>query len=258
MDALKHLTRFGSSEFAVRHFLVRDLEKTLAVMRKWAKDENEHVRRLASEGCRPRLPWSFQIRDLLGNPGPVAPILETLKADAAIYVRKSVANHLNDITKDRPDWVLDRLASWPRDNVHTAWIVKQALRTLIKKGDTGALALVGASGKAEVKIARFEVTPKTIRLGERIRIEAQIASTADEPQRLVIDYAVHYVKKNGETSRKVFKLKELDLAPGARCDLKISQTVRDFTTRKHNAGHHRVQLIANGTVVGENAFDLAV
>lgn len=257
MKALKFLTRFGSSEFAIRHFLVRDLEKTLAAMETWARDENEHVRRLASEGSRPRLPWSFQIKELLGNPEPVAPILDALKADPAIYVRKSVANHLNDITKDRPDWVLDRLSSWPRENAHTAWIIKQALRTLIKKGDAGALTLVGASGKAEVKVNRFEVAPRKIKLGDRIRIDAQITSTADEPQRLVIDYAVHYVKKKkSDAGRKVFKLKEIDLAPRAVLDLAINQTVRDFTTRKHHAGHHKVDLMINGAVLGTSGFDL--
>ncbi|HTV67335.1 MAG TPA: DNA alkylation repair protein [Rhizobiaceae bacterium] len=258
MDALKHLTRFGSSEFAIRHFLVRDLEKALAVMRRWAEDENEHVRRLASEGCRPRLPWSFQIKELLGNPEPAAPILDALKADPAIYVRKSVANHLNDITKDRPDWVLDRLSYWPRDNVHTAWIMKQALRTLIKKGNAGALALVGASGKAEVRVDLFAVTPKKITLGDRIRIDAKITSTSDGPQRLVIDYAVHYVKKKSDAGRKVFKLKEIDLAAGATIDLSISQTVKDFTTRKHAAGDHKIELMINGVVLATSGFDLKI
>ncbi|MGO4832923.1 DNA alkylation repair protein, partial [Rhizobiaceae sp. 2RAB30] len=130
MESLHFLTRFGSSEFAIRPFLARDLKRTLAVMETWAHDDNEHVRRLASEGCRPRLPWSFQIRELVADPSPVANILQTLRSDPSLYVRKSVANHLNDITKDSPGWVLDRLEAWPTGDARTAWIVKQALRTL--------------------------------------------------------------------------------------------------------------------------------
>ncbi|UUZ63330.1 DNA alkylation repair protein [Polaromonas sp. P1-6] len=138
MEALKFFTAFGSSEFAVREFLRRDPARTLAVMQAWSRDESEHVRRLASEGCRPRLPWSFRLEALMAEPALAAPILENLKADPSLYVRKSVANHLNDVTKIHPDWVLERLESWPLDNPHTAWIARHALRTLIKQGDRRA------------------------------------------------------------------------------------------------------------------------
>ena len=136
LDALEFFTRFGSSEFAVREFLRLDLRRTLRVMEQWSRDENKHVRRLASEGCRPRLPWSFHLRELIADPSPVAPILENLRADSSLYVRKSVANHLNDITKDHPAWVLERIGGWDLANEHTAWIAKRALRTLIKKGES--------------------------------------------------------------------------------------------------------------------------
>ena len=113
---------------------------------------NEHVRRLASEGSRPRLPWSFKLRELIADPSPVAPILENLRADPSLYVRKSVANHLNDITKDHPAWVLERIGGWDLENKHTAWIAKRALRTLIKKGDRNALAVIGAGARAEIAV----------------------------------------------------------------------------------------------------------
>jgi 3-methyladenine DNA glycosylase AlkC len=258
MEALAFFTRFGSSEFAVRHFLQRDLGRTLAVMRNWAEDENEHVRRLASEGSRPRLPWSFQLKPLMADPSLAFPILERLKADPSLYVRKSVANHLNDISKDHPDWLLDQLAGWPVEDKNTAWIVKHALRTLIKKGDAQALALVGASGKAQVRVEGFSVTPLRVSLGSYVTIGAEIISTAEEAQRLVADYAVHYVKKNGAPSRKVFKLKEFDLPAGGRQPLSIRRAIRDFSTRKHNAGHHRVELMVNGEVLAEGGFELSV
>ena len=257
LDALKFFTRFGSSEFAVRHFLVADFGRTIAVMRQWAEDENEHVRRLASEGSRPRLPWSFQLRNLIADPSPTAPILEALKADPSLYVRKSVANHLNDIGKDHPDLLVERVSGWDLSDKHTAWIVRHALRTLIKKGDARALALIGTTGKAEVRVEAFAIEPAKIRLGERITTKARLASTSTAPQRLVIDYAVHYPKKNG-ISRKVFKLKETELLAKAGCELAISQTVKDFTTRKHNAGFHRVELMVNGEVLAESGFELVV
>lgn len=257
LDALKFLTRFGSSEFAIRHFLVADFDRTLAEMRRWAGDDNEHVRRLASEGSRPRLPWSFQLKNLVANPAPTGPILEALKADPSLYVRKSVANHLNDIGKDHPDRLVEQVSAWDRGDRHTAWIVRHALRTLVKKGDQRALALIGTTGKAEVMVESFAVEPAEIRLGERIATGAVVRSTAKSAQRLVVDYAIHYPKKNG-ISRKVFKLKELDLPPGDRCELAISQTIRDFTTRKHSAGFHRVELMINGEVMAESGFDLSV
>jgi 3-methyladenine DNA glycosylase AlkC len=256
MRSLAFFTRFGSSEFAVRHFLQRDLDKTLAVMRGWAEDENEHVRRLASEGSRPRLPWSFQLKPLVADPSPTLPILERLKADTSPYVRKSVANHLNDIGKDHPELLLEIVSGWDRGDRNTAWIVKHALRTLIKKGDARALALIGTTGKAQVRVEAFSVTPQEVKLGAHVTVSAEIASMAVEVQRLVADYAVHYVKKNGAASRKVFKLKEFDLPAGGRQPLSIRRAMRDFTTRTHNAGHHRVELIVNGEVLAEGGFEL--
>ncbi len=256
MQALKLFTTYGSAEFAIRHFLLADFERTLAVMRGWAGDENEHVRRLASEGSRPRLPWSFRLRNLIADPSPTLPILERLKADDARYVRKSVANHLNDIGKDNPDVLIGTVSGWDRSDPRTLWIVRHALRTLVKKGDASALAIVGAGGEAKVRVARFAVTPVRVRLGERIAIEGEIVSTGGKEQRLVVDYAVHYVKKRGKTSRKVFKLKELALAPGEAARLSISQTIRDFTTRTHRPGHHKVELLVNGRALAESGFDI--
>jgi 3-methyladenine DNA glycosylase AlkC len=257
LDALKFFTRFGSSEFAIRHFLVADFDRAMAAMRDWAQDENEHVRRLASEGSRPRLPWSFQLKNLVADPSPTGHILEQLKNDPSLYVRKSVANHLNDIGKDHPDLVIERVSGWDLEDRHTAWIARRALRTLIKKGDSRALALIGTTGKAEIRVEAFDVEPARIKLGERITTRAKLSATSKAAQRLVIDYAVHYPKKNG-ISRKVFKLKETELPPGGECELAISQTVKDFTTRKHNAGFHRVELMVNGEVVAESGFELAV
>lgn len=256
MEALKFFTSFGSSEFAVREFIRQDPERTLAVMKTWARDESEHVRRLASEGSRPRLPWSFRLDALMAEPELAAPILEALKADSSLYVRKSVANHLNDITKVHPDWVLSRLKSWPLENAHTAWIARHALRTLIKKGDKQALGVIGAGQKAAVSISDLSISPKKLRLGERLDLSFTLQSASRKSQRLVVDYAIHYVKKSGTSSAKVFKLKELSLGTGESVQLSRSQVVRDFTTRVHHAGRHEVDIMVNGERLASAFFDL--
>ena len=256
MDALAFFTRFGSAEFAIREFLKRDLPRTLTVMERWSRDENEHVRRLASEGCRPRLPWSFRLDALIRDPSPVATILENLRADDSLYVRKSVANHLNDITKDHPDWTLATLRRWTTKHPHTAWIARRALRTLIKAGHPEALALFGVKTGANVRVENFRLSANSIILGERLTFSCDIISTAKRTQRIVADYAVHYVKKSGDHSRKVFKLSEFDLPARGRVSISKTQRFQDFTTRKHYAGQHRIELLLNGRPVFDVAFDL--
>jgi 3-methyladenine DNA glycosylase AlkC len=256
LDALKFFTQFGSSEFAIREFLRLDLHRTLRVMTKWSRDDNEHIRRLASEGSRPRLPWSFKLRELIADPSPVTPILENLRADPSLYVRKSVANHLNDITKDHPAWVLGRIGSWDLENKCTAWIAKRALRTLIKRGDRGALAVIGAGARAEIKLGAFTVSPRKLKLGEELTFSCTLTSNARAAQRLVIDYAVHYVKQSGGAAAKVFKWKETTLVAGETLTLAKRQRIRDFTTRRHHAGRHRVQVMINGEVFAEASFTL--
>ncbi|HWT41689.1 MAG TPA: DNA alkylation repair protein [Sphingopyxis sp.] len=256
MDALAELTRFGSAEFAIRPFLAADTPRALAIMTRWTAHENEHVRRLASEGARPRLPWASRVPALKADPTLAAPILEALKADPSLYVRKSVANHLNDIAKDRPDWLLGRLAGWQQDDPQTAWIVRHALRTLIKKGDPGALALIGVGHGAAVTVRHFGIAPATVRLGDRIALAAELLSDAAETQRLVVDYRVHYARAGGKSAPKVFKLKTFELAAGDTVRLSISQTIRDFSTRRHHPGRHEVELIINGQTMATAAFEI--
>jgi 3-methyladenine DNA glycosylase AlkC len=257
MEALKGFTPFGSSEFAIREFLKRDLHRTLAVMHGWSHDPNEHVRRLASEGCRPRLPWSFRLPELIADPSPALAILENLRADSSLYVRKSVANHLNDISRDNPDITLSTLSRWDRGHIHTAWIAKRALRTLIKEGHVEALTLLGAGEKAQVRIDQFLVSPARLGSGGTVRLDLTLTSRSKKPQKLLIDYVVHYVKQSGGTSEKVFKWKELDLAPCGSLTITKRQTIRDFTTRQHYPGKHRVEVQVNGERLAEGAFELA-
>ncbi|UOP09582.1 DNA alkylation repair protein [Pseudomonas palleroniana] len=256
MAALKYFTTFGSAEFAIRQFLLDDFERTLAVMRTWSLDDNEHVRRLASEGSRPRLPWSFRLGQVQANPELCAVILDNLKADSSLYVRKSVANHLNDITKDHPDWVLTLIEGWSLDNPHTAWIARHALRSLIKQGNSRALTIMGAGAKAEVKIHHLCVTPAVIRLGERINLSFSLESTAAAAQKLVVDYAIDYVKSAGHSAAKVFKLKAFTLGAGERQSIRREQHIRELTTRKHYPGKHAVHVLINGEKLASAEFEL--
>jgi 3-methyladenine DNA glycosylase AlkC len=256
MDALKYFTAFGSSEFAIRHFLRSDLQRSLQLMHHWSLDANEHVRRLASEGCRPRLPWSFRLEPVQADPRLAAGILDNLKADPSLYVRKSVANHLNDITKDHPEWVLDLIEGWALDDKHTAWIARHALRSLIKQGNPRALAIIGASGKPEVEIIDVKVEPPVISLGQKITLSFAVESTVETSQHLVIDYAVDYVKANGSTSAKVFKLKALTLPGKASEVISRGQQIKELTTRKHYAGVHAVHIMVNGERLASTAFEI--
>lgn len=256
LPALRELTRHGSAEFALRPFLVRDLSGTLAVLRTWISDPDEHVRRLASEGSRPRLPWGERLQAFVADPSPTLPLLSSLRADPSLYVRKSVANHLNDIAKDHPDTVLDLVAGWDRTDPRTAWIVRHALRTLIKRGHPRALGLLGA-GNAPVLSATLTVMPKRIRLGDTITLAAALTSHATDAQALVIDYVVHYARAGGRYTDKVFKWTELTLGPRETVALTKRQTIRDFSTRTHHPGRHRVELQINGRRVAEADFTLA-
>jgi 3-methyladenine DNA glycosylase AlkC len=258
MEALKYFTAFGSSEFAIRHFLRSDLERSLALMHDWSLDDNEHVRRLASEGCRPRLPWSFRLEQIQADPQLAAKILDNLKADSSLYVRKSVANHLNDITKDHPEWVLDLIEGWSLEDKNTAWIARHALRSLIKQGNLRALAIIGAGGKPEVELVEVKVEPPVIGLGEKITLSFAIRSTVPDSQRLVIDYAIDYVKANGSTSAKVFKLKALTLAGHGSAVISRGQQIKELTTRRHYAGRHAVHVMVNGERLGSALFDLQI
>jgi 3-methyladenine DNA glycosylase AlkC len=255
LQALRSFTRYGSAEFAIRSFIAANPARSLKHMQAWTADPDEHVRRLASEGARPRLPWGLKLKPLVKDPEPCGPILEALKADPSLYVRRSVANHLNDITKDHPDWVLNRLEQWDLRQEPLRWIARHACRTLIKRGDPRALQLLGFGNQASLK-AKFSVSPARVILGQAIQIEASLTSTAEKAQSLVVDYVVHYVKARGDAFQKVFKWTEIELPPKTSLTLSKKQTLRDFTTRRHHAGHHAVELQVNGVRVAQSGFIL--
>lgn len=254
MDALEHFTRFSSSEFAVRPFIVRYGQRTMTVMRRWADDENEHVRRLASEGCRPRLPWGIALAQFKRDPSPILPILERLRADPSEYVRRSVANNLNDIVKDHPDLVLETAKRWLGGSKETDRLVKHACRTLLKRGDQRALKLFGHHDSVDVRVAAFSLSPKSVAIGTSLRFGFTLRARSRTPAR--IEYAIDFVNGKGGATRKVFKVGEKSLEANVPLRIERTQRFTDFTTRTHYPGRHRIAVLVNGVERATKRFDV--
>ncbi len=262
LAAMHALTPLWSAEFAIRPFLRADPERTLRVLHTWAQDPNEHVRRLASEGSRPRLPWGGRLRRFDDDPAHTLPVLERLRSDPALYVRRSVANHLNDLAKRHPDRVVEVLTRWQREIPcdETTWLTRHATRTLIKQGHRGALALRGFAPPA-LSVDAFTVSPAVLELGDALQLHAALtahapAAAAGDAQRWAVDFVVHHVKADGSRSPKVFKWREVRAAPGAVVRLDKSHRIRPITTRRYYPGEHVVELQVNGRVFARQRFVL--
>jgi 3-methyladenine DNA glycosylase AlkC len=261
LKALRDMTPRFTSEWAVRPFIKKYPQQTMKFLLQCAQDQNESVRRWSSEGLRPRLPWGERLQDFVKDPKPTLPILEKLKFDESLYVRKSVANHLNDIAKDHPDLVVDLLATWkkasgPRHAKKIDWTIRRSLRTLIKAGHIGALNLIGVSAKAQIQLVDFKIQKKKVKMGERMEFEFQIQSLSKKAQNLVIDYIIHFVKSNQSTAPKVFKLKTFELQGNSVLYFKKSHHFKPITTRKYYAGVHSLEIQINGRVLGKQDWIL--
>ncbi len=257
MHAQYELTQRFSAEFSIRSFLERYPEETLARLEVWARDPSPHVRRLVSEGTRPRLPWAPRLRRFQEDPRPVLHLLELLKDDPELYVRRSVANNLNDIGKDHPDVLVETARRWLEDaSEERQWLVRHALRSAVKRAEPGALDVLGYGSDAAVKIGNVRLTPKRPVTGGSVNVAFEITNAASRHQRVLVDLRVHFVKANGSASPKVFKLSTLDLAPGETAALKKTITLENLTTRKHYPGTHRVEVVINGRTHPLARFEL--
>ncbi len=253
LPALAHFTKYSSSEFAVRPFIIQNEDRMMKQMAKWAKNSHPHIRRLASEGCRPRLPWARDLPNFKQNPAAVIDILETLKNDSSEYVRRSVANNLNDISKDHPELIIAIAQKWIGDNPLTDWIVKHACRTLLKSGDTTALSLFGFQSPTDIIVTDLKLSQNSITIGGELNFSFEIQSKSLAQVR--IEYGIYYVKANGRLSRKVFKISEGSY-DGSRKKISRKQTFKDLTTRKHYPGEHKLTIIINGCEMADIAFEL--
>jgi 3-methyladenine DNA glycosylase AlkC len=258
LEALMELTQLFTAEFAVRPFLIHHQELSLKYLDKLATHPVHHVRRWVSEGSRPRLPWGERLAFLVKDPTPSLKLLEKLKYDQEIYVRKSVANHLNDITKDNPAMVIKTLQRWNKEapEKHQAkitWITKHSLRGLIKKGHPDALKLIGVNTKMDFKLRDFKLDKKAIKAGDKIHFNFEVQSK--QKGLVVIDYVVHYRKARGEAG-KIFKLSNKNLKAGEWLHIEKKHSFKPVTTRVLYPGVHHIEILANGKSLGKLPFTL--
>ncbi len=258
MAAQHALTQRFTAEFCIRPYLLHHQGATLARLRDWAQDGNAHVRRLVSEGTRPRLPWAPRLPAFQANPQLALPLLGALKDDPSSYVRRSVANHLGDIAKDHPDLAVDTARTWllgapaPREA-----LVRHGLRFLIKRGDAGALDALGVGHAVALDVRAARVLPARARIGDKVRIEVELHNPTPQPQRVLADLKVHYVKAHGGAAPKVFKLQTLDIAPGAIVAVGKTLSLQQMTTRTHYPGAHQLELVLNGRPQPLGQFQLS-
>ena len=257
LQTLREITQRFTAEWAIRPFIVTHPQRVYATLQRWTADPSPHVRRLVSEGSRPRLPWGLQLKSLIADPSPTLPLLRALQDDESEYVRRSVANHLNDIAKDHPGLVVQWLAEHlPGAPAPRRQLLKHASRTLIKQGHPQVMKAWGL-GQALNGTLQFSVSPKRVRIGDSLTLQLTLVSTSARAQALQIDYAVHHVKASGASSPKVFKGWSLNLAPQATLSLTKRHSMRVVTTRRYHPGRHEVDVRINGRVLAQAEFQLS-
>lgn len=252
IDAMAYFTENSSSEFPVRFFIIKYEKQMMAQMKKWANSKNEHHRRLATEGCRPRLPWAIGLPKYKKDPISILPILEKLKTDKSEYVRRSVANNLNDISKDNPKLVIKLAKEWHGISPETDKLIKHGCRTLLKQGEPKVLNLFGFKVPKHVELKKFKVT-KEIKLGEAIEFEFTLHTIKKNLGKLRIEYIVEFVRQNNKTGQKVFKISEGQYAETER-KVNKKHSFKPISTRKYYAGKHSVSVVVNGKVLSKRIF----
>lgn len=257
MKAQYELTKRFSAESSIRPFIARYPEKTFETLRAWTRDPDAHVRRLVSEGTRLRLPWAMRVPWLDANPDRVLALLELLKDDPASLVRRSVANNLNDLGKVHPELLARTAGSWLKDaSAVRKALVEHALRSAVKRGNADALRLLGYGKTPKVSVEDVRLTPRRVPIGSSVSVSFVLRNRARDRQDLLVDLAVHFVKARGVTSRKVFKLKRVDLAPRASAQFSLKVSLKVHTTRKPKAGRHAVDVVVNGVAFSLGTFDV--
>jgi len=256
MTALEEMTQLISAEFAIRPFILKYPKQTMNQMYRWSKHESAHVRRLSSEGCRPRLPWAMALPQFKKNPDPILPILNNLRSDPSEYVRKSVANNLNDIAKDHPSVVLKIANQWHGVSKETNWILKHGSRTLLKKGHADALNLHGFNPTIKSEVRKLSLPGKKLSIGKSASFDFEIVNKEKHNKLIRLEYAITFLTASGKLSRKVFKIAEKRIEPDHILKIKRTHRFTDFTTRKHFPGKHKLEVIVNGVSKAASDFIL--
>ncbi len=243
IDALAFFTQYSSAEFAVRPLIEKQPEMMMAQMLKWASSDNEHIRRLASEGCRPRLPWASALPAFKQDPTLILLILEKLKDDKSEYVRRSVANNLNDISKDNPELVVELVKQWQGISKQCDWIIKHACRGLLKQAHPEALKLFGFSSVSHVSVTKLNVDKQVV-MGDTLAFSFELSSK-QALGKLRIEYAIDFMKKNGKQARKIFQISESTIQARQK-QVSKNFSFKPISTRKYYLGKHQLAVIVNG------------
>jgi 3-methyladenine DNA glycosylase AlkC len=254
MSALAFFTENSSSEFAIRPFIKEQQQRTMGQMEAWAESDNYHLRRLSSEGCRPRLPWAMALPAFKCDPQPVLHILNKLKNDESLYVRRSVANNLNDISKDHPGVLLRIAGSWLGDSQETDWLVKHACRSMLKQGEPTLMKIFGFPEPVHIQIDNFLVQ-EAVAIGDRLGFSFDLEATERGLGRLRIEYAIDFMKKNGKRARKIFKISESENSEKLK-RVKREHSFKLISTRKYYPGIHGIAIIINGHEIQAGEFRL--
>ena len=253
LTAMESVTQYVSCEFAIRPFLRMYFDHTINKMLDWTSHPHARVRRLASEGCRPRLPWGLSVPLLKTDPTAILPILEALKDDPDEAVRRSVANNLNDISKDHPEVVIEIARSWKGHSKETDAIIKHGCRTLLKQSHKSVLGHYELDNQG-ITLEAFSIRSPDVKIGEALSFNFQIWNTGEKPKTVRLEYAIHYKKANGQLNRKVFKISERAYQAGQQQTITRNQSFKPITTRRFYEGDHALDVIVNGSVMATGAF----
>ncbi len=256
--ALTHFTQFSSSEFAVRPYIIKYQKQMINQHLIWSKHKNYHVRRLASEGIRPRLPWAMALLDFKKDPSPIIPILNNLMADEQEYVRRSVANCINDISKDHPQIVIDLVKNNINKSTETDKLLKHASRGLLKKGNAEILKLFGLNNEHLVNLLSLQIDKLKIQIGKSFNFTFSVQLQEKVASQVRLEYNIYYVKANGKQSAKIFQIGTYLLQPNQTVEVNKKHSFINLTTRKHYAGMHKIAIVANGNEIGFLDFELLV
>lgn len=255
--AIEKITQFTSCEFAVHPFIIKYPDEMMKQMLLWSKHEHWGVRRLASEGCRPRLPWAMALPNLKENPAPIIPILENLKNDPSRFVRLSVANNLNDIAKDNPETVIDLVKKWRGESKEVDWIIKHGCRILLKQGNPEMMELFGFDSVIEnISIDNFQIPTPKVKVGDSLEFSFKLLNHNDKKVRIRLEYAIYYQKANGTLTKKVHKISEKEYAADSVTQITRKHSFRVVTTRKLHLGLHQIAVIINGNEFEKYSFEL--
>ena len=257
VKAIEKITQFTSCEFSVHPFIIKYPDEMMQQMLVWSKHEHWGVRRLASEGCRPRLPWAMALPNLKENPAPIIPILENLKNDPARFVRLSVANNLNDIAKDNPQTVIDLVKRWQGESKEVDWIIKHGSRTLLKQGNPEMMELFGFNSTAKsIRIENFQISIPEVKVGDSLEFSFNLLNKSNKRTKIRLEYGIYYQKANGTLTKKVHKISEKEYAENSTTQITRKHSFRVVTTRKLHPGLHQVAVIINGNEFEKYDFEL--